>query len=366
MGSPVRVAFNGIGRITRQALPLFAGNGYEIVAINGVSDVTKKQLRSLLEFDSVYGWTGNTATVEGDRLFFTAAGCEQQEILLLNERGKLYELPWDDLGIDLVIEATGKHTADVRGNLDAGAKKVILTAPAKKPEDVDTTIVVGANEQDYDPARHHVVSNASCTTNAAAPIYKVLGNKWGIEGGNITTIHAFTTSQNLLDNRGKDTARARQVAGNIIPTTTGVGKALGLVYPVPVTATAFRVDSPAGSVLHFDPVVLGGQPTVEEVKQALFDASRGEYAGIIQCWEKPYGLTANMVVGNSCSVVVDLASIVYNEQTGGFYITSFYDNECGYSYRLKDLAGLMMGIDQEKESSYHSNNPATQGLGYEG
>jgi glyceraldehyde 3-phosphate dehydrogenase len=345
MDSRVRVAINGCGRIGRQLIPLFTEDErFELVAINGASEATRLQLKGLLEFDSVYGWSGVDVGVDEWELSYSG-----HNIKLLNERGPLAALPWGYLDVDLVIEATGKHVGDIREHTIAGAKKVILSAPAKKPEeDIDATIVLGANEYVYDPKRHHVVSNASCTTNAAAPIFRVLIDEYGVKGGNLTTTHAYTTSQNLLDNRGKDTARARSVSENIIYTDTGVTKALKLVCPAvgDVTAAALRVNSPAGSILRFDPIVLDtpNPPSVEEFNAVLWEAAHSEHQGLIACWDESrgYSFTANMVVGNPASVVVDLTKTYYSTAVGGFYLTTYYDNEAGYSKRLKDLADLMM------------------------
>ena len=343
----IKVAINGFGRIGRGTLRAYFealkkspkvvfGNmvdprlveEIEIVAINDLAGA--KNSAHLFKYDSVHGVYGGEVSVKGDDTLVV----DGKEIKVLSEPDP-EKLPWKELGVDIVLECTGKfRTRDgAAKHLKAGAKKVIISAPGKN---VDKTIVLGVNHEEYDPANHHIVSNASCTTNCLAPVAKVINERFGIVKGVMTTTHAYTMDQRLLDGTHKDLRRARAAAVNIIPTTTGAAKATGEVIPSlkgKLEAEARRVPVPDGSMIDLV-VVLEKETTAEEINKALREASEGELKGILQYVEEP--LVSQDIVGNPYSSIVDglLTKVVGGNLA---HIVAWYDNEWGYSNRMRDI-----------------------------
>ncbi len=328
----IKVAVNGYGRIGQNVVRILmdrADNGLELVCINGMADMDATWRK--LMFDSVYGRFNGTAEIDGNNLIING-----KKVLITNERDT-DKLPWKDLDVDILIDSTGKYlTSDLaKEHLEAGAKKVILTAPGKGGEDV--TVVMGVNEDDYDPAKHNIISNASCTTNCLAPLSKVLDAEFGIEHGMMTTIHAYTNGQNITDGKNKDPRRARAGAINMIPTTTGAAKAVGLVLPQlngKMTGHAIRVPVPTVSLVDLV-ATTREKVTVEAVNAAFKKASEGEMKGILGYNELPLVSTDYIAEANS-SVIDGLSTLVLGDNLVKVY--SWYDNEYGYSLRVVDLA----------------------------
>jgi glyceraldehyde 3-phosphate dehydrogenase len=336
---PTRVAINGFGRVGRSVLRIAHEQGadLEIVAINDLADAVT--LAHLLRHDSVYG--AFPATVESTASEILLAG---RPIQVLAEP-QLSELPWRDLGVDVVIESTGRHRtrAAAAEHLAAGARKVIISAPAKGSEPIDATVVIGVNfEEVYDPDRHHIISNASCTTNCLAPVAKVLHDTVGIRHGLMSTIHAYTADQNLLDGPHKDLRRARAAALNLVPTSTGAAKALGLVIPEldgRLGGFAIRVPTPTGSIVDLTVETERGT-SIEEINAAFSDAGdHGPLRGILSYSEDP--IVSSDVVKSPYSAIFDseLTSVMDGTLVK---VVAWYDNEWGYSSRLVDLATTVM------------------------
>ena len=330
----VRVGINGFGRIGRnyfRAL-LASGADIEIVGVNDLTDNTT--LAHLLKYDSILGRLGREVTSDADSI--TVGG---KSFKALAERDPA-ALPWGELGADIVIESTGHFTdaAKAKAHLDGGAKKVIISAPAKGE---DITVVMGINDGDYDPATHHVISNASCTTNCLAPMAKVLLDEFGIVKGLMTTIHAYTNDQVILDFPHKDLRRARAAATNIIPTTTGAAKAISLVIPElkgKLDGFAMRVPVPTGSATDLT-VTLGRETTKEEVNAAFKKAAEGSLKGYLEYTEDP--IVSSDIVTSPASCTFDAGlTTVQGEQVK---IVGWYDNEWGYSNRLVDLTAVVGG-----------------------
>ncbi len=330
----IKVGINGFGRIGRNVFrDAFYDEDIEIVAINDLTNT--KTLAHLLKYDSITGIFD--AEVEaGDGVLKV----DEKEIKVLAERDPA-NLPWKTLGIDVVVESTGRFV-DRDGaskHLTAGAKKVIISAPAKDP---DITIVLGVNEDKYDPNKHHIISNASCTTNCLAPVAKVLMDNFGIAKGFMTTVHAYTNDQNILDLVHSDLRRARAAAMSIIPTSTGAAKAIGEVIPElkgKMDGMALRVPVPDGSLVDLV-VELEKEASVEEVNAALKEAAdEGRFEGILDYTEDP--IVSIDIVGNSYSSIVDGLSTMAHGKT--IKVLSWYDNEMGYSCRVVDLIGYLMG-----------------------
>jgi glyceraldehyde 3-phosphate dehydrogenase len=324
----LRVAINGFGRIGRNFLRASSGyNEFEIVALNDLTD--SKSLAHLLKYDSVHGIfnadvkTGNGSVIVDGR---------EIKVLGVTEPDKL---PWKDMDVDVVIESTGRFTdrPSAARHLDAGAKWVIISAPAKEP---DATVCMGVNEEILDPTKHKIISNASCTTNCLAPVAKVLHSEFGIVKGLMTTIHAYTNDQRILDLPHKDLRRARAAALNMIPTTTGAAKAVGLVLPElkgKLNGMAIRVPTPNVSIVDLV-AELGKTAAVEEVNAALKKASEGPLKGILQYSDEP--IVSCDLNGNEHSSIVDAPlSMVLEGRMAK--VLSWYDNEWGYSCRLRDL-----------------------------
>ena len=331
-----RIGINGfgrIGRLTFRAIKQHHNDELEIVAINDLTDTRTNA--HLLRWDSTYGpYSGK---VEADEDSFTVDG-KRVKVLAERDPGRI---PWRDYGVDIVIESTGLFTDATRAaaHLEGGAKKVIISAPAKNE---DATIVLGVNEDSYNPSRHKVISNASCTTNCIAPVVKVLHQSFGISKGLMTTIHAYTNDQRILDMYHTDLRRARAAALNIIPTTTGAAKAVTMVIPElkgRVHGLAFRIPTPTVSVVDFV-AELTRNVDVEEVNRALKTAADGALRGILEyCSEE---LVSTDFKGNPASSIVDAPSTMV---IGGnmVKVLSWYDNEWGYSCRLADLAVYVAG-----------------------
>jgi len=328
----VRVGINGFGRIGRNfyRAAQAAGADIEVVAVNDLTD--NKTLAHLLKYDSILGRFPAAVSSDDENILVGDA-----KIRALAERDPA-KLPWKDLGVDVVIESTGFFTkaADARKHLDGGAKKVIISAPAT---DDDITIVMGVNNARYDADNHHIISNASCTTNCLAPLAKVLNDAWGIERGLMTTIHAYTQDQNLQDGPHKDLRRARAAALNIVPTSTGAAKAIGLVLPElkgKLDGYALRVPTPTGSATDLT-VTLGAEVSVDEVKAAYRAAAEGELKGYLTYTEDP--IVSSDIVTDPASCIFDagLTKVIGNQVK----VVGWYDNEWGYSNRLVDLVGFV-------------------------
>lgn len=325
----VKVGINGFGRIGRNVFRQALNNDkIEIVAINDLTDA--QMLAHLLKFDSVHGKLEEEVSVDGD---YIVVG--DKKIRVFSEMDP-QNIPWSDYDVEVVIESTGRFTnrADASKHLEAGAKKVIISAPGK---DDDFTVVIGVNEDEYDPDNHHIISNASCTTNCLAPLAKVLHEKFGIKRGLMTTVHAYTNDQQILDLPHKDYRRARAAAENIIPTTTGAAKAVGKVLPElngKLNGMAIRVPVSNGSVVDLV-AELNENVTAEEVNRVLREAAEGDLKGILEYSEDP--LVSKDIVGNPHSSIVDGLSTMVMEDSL-VKVVSWYDNEMGYSSRCVDLA----------------------------
>ncbi|CAH0344776.1 type I glyceraldehyde-3-phosphate dehydrogenase [Bacillus sp. CECT 9360] len=324
----VKVGINGFGRIGRNVFRAALRNpNVEIVAINDLTDAN--MLAHLLQYDTVHGTLNEKVSVDGDYLLV-----EGHKIKVLAERDPA-QLGWGDLGVEVVVESTGRFTkrADAAKHLEAGAKKVIISAPAN---DEDITIVMGVNNEKYEPANHHVISNASCTTNCLAPFAKVLNDQFGIKRGMMTTVHSYTNDQQILDLPHKDYRRARAAAENIIPTTTGAAKAVALVLPElkgKLNGMAMRVPTPNVSVVDLV-AELEKNVTAEEVNAAFKTAAEGELKGILEYNELP--LVSTDYNGSRYSSSIDALSTMVME--GNMVkVLSWYDNETGYSNRVVDL-----------------------------
>ncbi|HEU0242909.1 MAG TPA: type I glyceraldehyde-3-phosphate dehydrogenase [Candidatus Limnocylindrales bacterium] len=325
----VRVGINGFGRIGRQSLKALIERApdVEVVAVNDLVDVPTNAL--LFKHDSTYGAYPGEVSHTDDAVVIDGKSIKVLQV------ADPTQLPWGDLGIDIVIESTGRFTdaTKARAHLDAGAKKVIISAPAKGE---DVTIVLGVNEGVYDDSKHNIISNASCTTNCLAPAAKVVHDNWVIKRGLMNTIHSYTNDQKILDVAHKDPRRARAAALNIIPTTTGAAKALALVIPDlkgKFDGFSLRVPTPTVSVVDFT-AELEKDVTLEELNQAFRDAAAGPLAGILGASDEP--LVSTDYRGDARSSIIDLPS---NMVLGGNFIKviAWYDNEWGYSCRVADL-----------------------------
>ncbi len=334
----IRVGVNGFGRIGRnffRALDAQKAAGkntdIEVVAVNDLTD--NASLAHLLKFDSILGRLPYDVSLEGDDIIVVG----DVKIKALEVKAGPAELPWGDLGVDVVVESTGIFTnaAKAKGHLDAGAKKVLISAPATDP---DITIVIGVNDDKYDGSQN-IISNASCTTNCLGPLAKVVHDEFGIVKGLMTTIHAYTQDQNLQDGPHKDLRRARAAALNIVPTSTGAAKAIGLVLPElkgKLDGYALRVPVPTGSCTDLT-VELSKSPTADEINAALKAAAEGKLKGILKYYDAP--IVSSDIVTDPHSSIFDsgLTKAIDNQAK----VVSWYDNEWGYSNRLVDLVGLV-------------------------
>jgi len=333
----VKIGINGFGRIGRQIFRIaWENDDVEVVAVNDITDT--QTLATLLKYDSTYGRFPASVTVsEGS---FEVDG---KLIKTFAERDPA-QLPWGDLDVDVVVEATGIFRDGKKAAIHrevGGAKKVIISAPAKPADSVDLTVVLGVNSNDYDPDKHHIVSNASCTTNCLAPVAKVLHETFGIRRGLMTTIHAYTNDQRILDLPHPDLRRARAAALNIIPTTTGAAKAVSLVIPElegKFDGYALRVPTPTVSIVDFVGE-LEQNVTADQINDAMRAAAEGELKGILGYSEEP--LVSTDLRGDERSSIVD--GPLTNVQGGNMVkIVAWYDNEWGYSCRVVDLAQYLM------------------------
>jgi len=328
----LKVAINGFGRIGRCFFRIAYDTDLEIVAINDLVDANT--LAHLLKYDSIHGKWEVPVQAEGDTLI---AG--DRKVKVLSERDPA-NLPWKDMGVDVAVEATGlfRKRPDAQKHLQAGAKKVLITAPATDP---DITIVIGVNDKEYDPEKHHIISNASCTTNCLAPVTKVLDDNFKVLKGLMTTIHAYTNDQRILDLPHKDLRRARAAALSMIPTTTGAAKAVGEVLPHlkgKLHGIAIRVPTPNVSVVDLV-ALLEKETTPEEVNQAFKKASEGELKGILAYSEEE--LVSIDFNHTNYSAVVD-AKNTYLIDKNLVKVLAWYDNEWGYSTRLVELCQKLL------------------------
>ena len=327
-----RIAINGFGRIGRMVFrKAILDEGLDIVAVNASYPATT--LAHLLKYDSIHGKFDGEIVVEDEALVVNG-----RRVQLINNRDPK-QLPWKELNIDIVVEATGKFNERDKAamHLEAGAKKVILSAPGKNE---DVTIVMGVNEEVLDLEKHFVISNASCTTNCLAPVAKVLNNKFGIDNGLMTTVHSYTNDQNNIDNPHKDLRRARACGASIIPTTTGAAKALSLVLPElkgKLHGMALRVPTPDVSLV--DLVVdLNRDVTVEEINDAFIEAAQNELKGIIEYTNEPL-VSVDFTTNPHSSIIDGLSTMVINNRK--VKVLAWYDNEWGYSNRVVDLVKLV-------------------------
>ncbi|GGR45448.1 glyceraldehyde-3-phosphate dehydrogenase [Deinococcus seoulensis] len=326
----MKVGINGFGRIGRLVFRVLEARGVEVVAINDLTD--NKTLATLLKYDSTAGRFDGT--VEFDDASLTVNG---KKIHALAERDPA-AIKWGEMGVDIVIESTGIFTTreGAGKHIEGGAKKVIITAPAKNE---DISIVLGVNEQDYDPAKHNIISNASCTTNSLGAPMKLLDEAFGIEKAIMTTVHSYTNDQRVLDLPHSDLRRARAAAVNIIPTSTGAAKAVSQVYPAlkgKFDGTSLRVPTPVGSISDVV-VILGREVTVEEVNDVFRKAAEGSHKGIISYTEDP--IVLQDIVGDPHSAIIDGGLTMAMGSLVKFF--SWYDNEWGYSNRIADLTQLV-------------------------
>lgn len=334
----VRVGINGFGRIGRNVLRASiemkqAGAAIDFVAVNDITDTAT--LAHLLKYDSVHGRFPGTVEARGDALVVNG---NTIKVSAIKEPEKL---PWGDLGVELVLESTGRFTErETAGkHLQAGAKKVVISAPSKGE---DITIVMGVNHTKYDPAKHHILSNASCTTNCLVPVVKVVLDNFGFVHGVMTTVHSYTNDQQILDLPHKDLRRARAAALNIIPTSTGAAKATSLVLPElkgKIDGVALRVPTPDVSVVDLTAEV-ERKTTVEEVNAVFKKAAQGALKGILDVCDEP--LVSSDYIGSKYSSVVDSMSTLVIDGTL-VHVSSWYDNEMGYSARCVDLLAYLAG-----------------------
>ena len=328
----VRVGINGFGRIGRNFFraALAQGADIEVVGANDLTD--NKSLAHLLKYDSILGRLAEDVSYDDENIIVGS-----RKIRALEERDPA-ALPWKELGADVVIESTGLFTdaTKAKAHLDAGASKVIISAPAKNE---DFTVVLGVNDGDYDASKHHIISNASCTTNCLAPMAKAIDDAFTIERGLMTTIHAYTQDQNLQDGPHKDLRRARAAALNIVPTSTGAAKAIGLVLPQlkgKLDGYALRVPIPTGSATDLT-VIVSRETSVEEVNEAVKAAAEGALKGYLRYTEDPIVSTDIVTDPASCIFDAGLTKVIGDEVK----VVGWYDNEWGYSSRLVDLVTMV-------------------------
>jgi glyceraldehyde 3-phosphate dehydrogenase len=338
----VRVGINGFGRIGRLFLRAAKSRGkpFNFVAINDLADVN--QMAMLLRYDSIHGPYPGKVVAEGEDLIVDDDRIRTHKVTDKRE-GDPFQFPWGEVGADVVVESTGifRRIAELERHLAAGAKKVVLTVPAKDP--LDATVVMGVNDNILKPS-HRIVSNSSCTTNCAAPVAKVLQELYGIREGFLTTVHAYTNDQRLFDHPHKDMRRGRMAPMNIVPTSTGAAKALGLVIPAlkgKLEGLAFRVPVPSGSVVDLT-VITEKRPAVEEIHAAMQAAADGPMKGILQYTADP--IVSADVIGNPHSSIYD-SLLTQVPQEDMVKIVAWYDNEWGYAMRLVDLVEKVAGLN---------------------
>jgi glyceraldehyde 3-phosphate dehydrogenase len=334
---PIKIGINGFGRIGRNVFRTALNNPeIEIIAVNDLTD--SKTLAHLLKYDSIHGVLN--ANVRSTPKGFTVNG---KEVTVFAEKDPA-NIPWGNLGIQMVVESTGRFTkgSDAEKHIQAGAKKVVISAPGKE---IDATIVMGVNQDIYDPAKHNIVSNASCTTNCLAPVVKVLNDNFTVKRGLMTTVHSYTNDQQILDLPHKDLRRARAAAESIIPTTTGAAKAVALVIPElkdKLNGFAMRVPTPNVSIVDFV-AELNKSVTAEDINSALKSASDNELKGILAYTEAP--LVSRDYYSDPHSSIVDALSTIVLDKTM-VKVLAWYDNEWGYSCRVLDLLIYMAKREQ--------------------
>jgi glyceraldehyde 3-phosphate dehydrogenase len=335
----IKIGINGFGRIGRNVYRAALekeglGKDFEIVAVNDIAPIDS--LAHLLKYDSVYGVLHQDVGVQGSAI---SIGGHKLEITQLKDPA---EIPWKNFGTDVVIESTGLFTEKAKAakHMNGGARKVIVSAPGKE---VDATIVLGVNFDRYDRAKHNVISMASCTTGSLAPVVKVLNDRFAIEKGMMTTVHAYTADQRIVDAPHKDFRRARAGSLSIIPTTTGAAKAIGEVIPAlkgRMNGLSLRVPTPFGSVTDIS-VVTKSEMTAENVNKALMDASNGPMKGILSYTADP--IVSRDIIGNPHSAIIDSLSTMVIGGKGNFgKVLSWYDNEWGYANRLTELSQMVL------------------------
>jgi glyceraldehyde 3-phosphate dehydrogenase len=332
----IRIGINGFGRIGRlvyRAIRECYDREFDVVAVNDIGRV--EIMAHLLKYDSTYGQFPGEVEVRGDGL---VAGGDEVKVLAERDPARL---PWRDLGVEVVVESTGLFRKRDKAalHLAAGARKVVITAPAKGE---DLTIVLGVNENMYDPGRHHILSNASCTTNGLAPVAKVLFDRFGIEKGLLTTVHAYTNSQRLLDLEAEDPRDARAAALNIVPSETGAAKAIGLVIPElkgKFAGMAFRVPTPTVSVVDFT-ALLGREATREQINAAMREYADGPMKGILAYTERPL-VSTDLKADAHSSIFSALDTLTVGGNLAK--VVAWYDNEWGYSVRVADLIHFIAG-----------------------
>jgi glyceraldehyde 3-phosphate dehydrogenase len=332
---PTRVGINGFGRIGRSVFRILSErDDIEVVAINDLFE--NAQLAYLLKYDTVMRRFEREVSVDDESLWVDGA-----RVAMIDERDPA-RIPWGDLGVEVVVEATGvfRERAVLAKHLEAGAERVVLTVPPK--DEIDAMVVIGVNEHELS-AEHRIVSNASCTTNCLAPLAKVLDDAFGLEEGFITTVHAYTNGQRLADVPHKSLRRSRAAAANVIPTTTGAARAVGQVLPHldgKLDGMAIRVPVPDGSIVDLA-VRLGRSATVEEINSAVREAAEGPMKRVLQYSEDP--LVSSDIIGNPYSSIFDAPSTIVGRD-GFAKVISWYDNEWGYSNRVVDLIGLLAAM----------------------
>lgn len=326
----MKIGINGFGRIGRQVFRVLHGRGLEVSLVNDLTD--NQTLAHLLKYDSNYGIFPGEISYDEENLIVD--GKKVKATAIKNPA----ELPWAELGVDIVIESTGLFTdrEKAKAHLEAGAKKVIISAPAKNP---DWNVVIGVNENDYDSSTHHIISNASCTTNSLAPVMKVLDQVFGVEKALMTTVHSYTNDQRILDLPHKDLRRARAAAVNIIPTSTGAAKATGEVLPKlkgKFDGSSLRVPTPTGSISDIT-AVLGRDVSAAEINQSLKEAAGSSLKGILRYTEEE--IVQRDIVGDPHSGIVD--GLLTKSLGNLVKIFVWYDNEWGYSNRVADLVQIV-------------------------
>jgi len=331
---PVKIGINGFGRIGRQVLRTIKERHPEALTVVAVNDLFDAATNAhLFKYDSTYGKYPGAVEVKDGHLVV-----DGRTILVTAERDP-GAIKWKEMGVDIVIESTGLFTDanKAKAHIESGgAKKVIISAPAKNE---DITIVLGVNDAKYDPARHHIVSNASCTTNGLAPVAKVLNDKFGIEKGLLTTVHAYTNSQKLQDVGAKDVRDARAAAENIVPSETGAAKAVGLVIPElkgKFGGMAFRVPTPTVSVIDFT-ATLGKEVTKDEVRAAMVEYANGPMKGVLEVTDEAL-VSSDLKGSHSSSIFSAMDTLVLGNMVK---VVAWYDNEWGYACRVADLAAMM-------------------------
>jgi glyceraldehyde 3-phosphate dehydrogenase len=342
----IKVGINGFGRIGRLVFrEIEADPDLEVVAVNDLGDI--KAMAHLLKYDSIHGRVFQDVEVSGDGILV-----DGHQVQFFNQENPAL-LPWKELGVEVAIESTGLFSdiSKAHMHIEAGAKKVIITGPANN---ADITLVLGVNDQEYDPAKHHVISNASCTTNCLAPVAKVLLDNFGIERGLMNTIHSYTNDQNVLDLSHKDLRRARSAALSQIPTTTGAARAVSLVLPElegKLDGMATRVPTPDGSMVDLV-VELGQNVTADQINQAMEAAAQGSLKGILECVTDP--IVSFDVIGNRHSAVFDVGLTTVLGKAGNFArCVAWYDNELAYSARVKDLIKTVLSPHLETNEPHY-------------